>query len=171
MNQQNVFSKNILIKTADIVVFPNAIEFLNIAKIDKAKTSKVLESSNLKKKENIQSFLPKAKLQKTHELKTDKIKSEIEKLENSIKKKEEKLVFLEKDQEKKINEKDLKKMQELQTLIKKWKTVGQEAIIELQKLMDSRTYEKIPLKNLMKMMNMDPELFSYNEENDEFECF
>ena len=162
-------TKTIKIKQADIVIFPNNIDFLQISTKEKPQET-INKTNNLKIKEKPQSLLHKPKVSnESLETKVAKVKSEIEQITIKIEKKEEKIAVFQNNQSQK--EKDISKITELEQLIAKWRSVGQEAIIELQKHLQSngQTNEKLQLKDLFRMMNIEDKLFCYNEENDEFD--
>lgn len=160
-----VFSKVLTIKTADLVIFPQNVEFLSISTIFEAPPpEKALNS--LKSKENpnkINNALHKKNSN------TIKIQAEIENFEKSIEKKREILLKSEKNEEN--NEKEAKKAQELKDLIAKWRKIAQESLIDLQKQLKSRessSNNDISLHFLMKTLNLNPEILNYDVENDDF---
>lgn len=162
------FTKELTIKQLDLVVFPNTIEFLNITNIDRAAKTKAVPSNPLfKSKGNPvnNSFPPKPK-RADLELEAGKLKEEIDRLEKSIKLKEGKSISKGSNEEK-----DLKKIAELESSIRKWKEAGQEAMIELQKTLSSQNDQKVALKDVIYNLKIDPKLFSFAEENDCFDDF
>lgn len=165
LEEKNIFSKNVEIKNFDIVIFPNNIEFLQITNTTNAKCPQQPKPNLLKKKEIPQNISQKPKISSENtKFQLNKLKTEIKLLESSIEKKME-------QNKPQLNEKELVKNEELQKLIIKWRKVGQECLIELQKCLksNSQTNEKINFKELFKAMNIDSKLFKYNEEEEEFE--
>lgn len=166
-NKEEIFSKEIQIKDSGIIIFPNNIDFLQITRF-KHETSQL----NSIPKKKASSLLQKPKLtNETPEIKAKKIENEITQIEASILKKEKQLEDLEKSANQ-LSNKEIEKNEELKELIKKWRLVAQEALIDLHKNLIEFTNEsnqKLKLIDLMRMMSISSESIGFNEDNEEFD--
>ena len=164
-----ISSKVITIKTADILIFPQNIEFLSISNLEAAPATSKNNLNLLKSKENPNKTNINLHKKANSGTNNIKIQAEIENIEKTIEKKREILMKSQKNDEK--TEKELQKTQELKDLISKWRNIAQEALIELQKQLKSRENSNnndISLQFLMKSLNLNPEILNYDQENDEF---
>lgn len=159
-----IFSKEIEVKKADILIFPQNIEFLQITRLNnETMTSKQINTQkkkeNLNKKPKLSSETPDITLKRTNH--------EINLIEASILRKQKQISEL------KIvtNEKEIEKNEELKKLIHKWKIASQEALIELHKTLQNTgiSQQKIEFKDMFKLMNIDYKILDFNLESEEFD--
>lgn len=159
-----IFSKEIEVKKADILIFPQNIEFLQITRLNNESIPSK-QINNQKKKENLNK---KPKLSsETSDITIKRKNNEINLIEASILRKQKQIGEL------KIvtNEKDIEKKEELKKLIHKWKIASQEALIELHKTLQNTgiSQQKIEFKDMFKLMNIDYKILDFNLESEEFD--
>lgn len=162
-----IFSKEIEIKKADILIFPQNIEFLQITRINNDKMPTKQINTQKKKEENLNK---KPKLSsETSDIIMKRTKNEINLIEASILRKEKQINEL---KSKNVpNEKEIEKNEELKKLISKWKIASQEALIELHKTLQNTgiSQQKIEFKDMFKLMSIDHKILDFNLESEEFE--